>query len=433
MTKSTAWVVPLCVGLGGAVGCYETTTPRALDAATPNVDAPRPDAPVTPGVLPQRCNLAWLRTVMVDPAVDANVLGAAVDREENVLLSFENPAAFIFDGVSYRAGYYLMGVDRENRLQVRPTERALSLFPVDGRIIGIEFDESGAVNVRELDGRTGGSLHDYGAFRVAAILDPHLAFAGDTLLISMAAIGELSFPGAAPRMLVEYSGVVLAARPDGWRGIAVLDPLDVGRATGQLPMGQTRDGGLLYGRQGALCFDGVCQDASSTRRLIRADGSVTSVPEGQIDREGSPWQMQGLSDGSLVTRGGGVVEGWDAAGTRRWSRDESWFVDLPAWDVEDRVGRFVTAGQVWDAPSTMLAGLRVELGGVDQSVFVDLSVTDGTPLRWWSALSLGERWSYLESPMLGPTGRTYATGVARSMMDVCGVQVSDALVLAAFD
>ena len=118
MTKWSRWSV--CAAMSGVLGCYDT--------GVRDVDAARSDAPT----FSERCNLAWLRTVPVDHAGLGYVTSIAVDRDENVLVSFDNSDAFTVDGVRYPGGAYLMGVDRENRLQVPPMERVVSwLLPTD--------------------------------------------------------------------------------------------------------------------------------------------------------------------------------------------------------------------------------------------------------------------------------------------------------------
>jgi hypothetical protein len=362
------------------------------------------------------------------------VTSIATDRDENVLVSFENYNVFVLDGVSYPGGAYLMGLDRENRLQVRPSERQVVLTSTEGRIISAATDSSGMTSLVELDGRTGEALRYFGAFRAQELYNPEAAFVGETLVWSMTVGGEFAFPGAAMRVLPRGTGIVLAIRPDGWLGVAEFDSPIPMASSGQIPMTSSPDGALLMGAPGPLCFDGVCQDVRSMRRLIHEDGSVTGVPEARVDREAFAMRLRALSDGSLMTLSSWPAR-WSADGDLRWTHEyESWAFFLNGWGVEERAGRVVAMIRAEDTPSAMLGALGLEFGAGTRDVFVDFSLADGTPRRWWQiedpdgAGRSGAMWF-----TMGESGRTYAAGIADPIVDVCGTRVTDGLFIAAFD
>lgn len=425
MTKWSRWGVwSVCVAMIGALGCYDSDGRGDVDAS--RVDASRSDAPTGPPTLPEQCNLAWLRTIPVDATELGFVISIATDRDENVLVSFFIGGGFTLDGVGYPGGDYLMGLDRENRLQVRPTARAVRLTSTEGRILGAVYGLGGMTSVVELDGRTGETLRDFGAFRAEEFWEPEATFVGETLVWSMTVAGEFAFPGEPLRVLPRGTGIVLAIRPGGWRGVAEWE--------GRVPMTASPDGALLMGAPGPLCFNGVCQDVRSMRRLVHEDGSVTGVPEARVDREAFAAQLRTLSDGSLMTLGSWPAR-WRADGELRWTHDyEPWAFFVNGWGVEERAGRVVTMIHVADTPTAMLGGLGLALGAVTQDVFVDFSLTDGTPLRWWhienpdGAGRSGATWY-----VMGASGRSYATGIADPIVDVCGMRVTDGLFFAAFD
>lgn len=427
MTKWSRWGVwSVCAAMSGALGCYDSD-------GRGDVDASRSDAPTGPPTLPEQCNLAWLRTIPVDPDGLGFVISIATDRDENVLVSFY-AGAFTLDGAYYPGGSYLMGLDRENRLQFPPIARGVRLTSTEGRILGAVIGLSGMTSVVELDGRTGTTLRDFGAFRAEELWEPEAAFVGETLVWSMTVGGAFDFPGEPLRVLPRGTGIVLAIRPDGWRGVAEFDsPIPMG-STGQIPMTSSPDGALLMGAPGPLCFNGVCQDVRSMRRLVQEDGSVTGVPEAQVDREAFATQLRVLSDGSLMTLSSWPAR-WRADGDLRWTHDyEPWAFFVNGWGVEERAGRVVTMIHAEDAPTAMLGALRLELGAATQDVFIDFSLTDGTPRRWWHIENpdrggrTGASWF-----VMGASGRSYATGIADPIVDVCGMRVTDGLFIAAFD
>ena len=403
--------------MGGALGCYDT-------GGRGDVDAARVDAPTGPPTLPERCELAWLRTIPVSAGLGF-VISIATDREENVLVSFYNSDTFTLDGVRYPGGEYLVGFSRENRLQFPPVERSVRLTSTAGRIIGAGTDSSGMTSLVEIDGRTGVTLRDFGIFRAEELWEPEAAFVGETLVWSMTVGGEFAFPGAAMRVLPRGTGIVLAIRPGGWRGVAEWE--------GRVPMTASREGALLMGAPGPLCFNGVCQDVLSRRRLVAEDGSVRSVGEAQVDGDEFAVRIRALDDGSLVTFGLGLTA-WDPSGASRWTRDVPWLFFHEGWGIEERAGRVVTMTRIEDMPMAMVGDLPLNVGSSRQELFVDFSLTDGTPLRWWHIEDpdrggrTGASWY-----VMGASGRSYATGIADPIVDVCGMRVTDGLFIAAFD
>ena len=412
MTNCSRWGVwTMCAAMSIALGCYDT--------GVRDVDAPS-DAPTGPPSFSERCALAWLRTIPVDPAGVGFVTSIAVDRDENVLVSFDNSDAFTVDGVRYPGGAYLMGVDRENRLQLPPIERVVRLASAGGRIIGAVTDASGMSRLVEIDARTGETLRDFGGFRAEGIWEPEAAFVGETLVWSMTVRGEFALPGE-PIRVWPVVDVVVAARPDGWRGIAEFHD--------RMILTRSPEGALLMGARGPLCFNGVCQDALSTRRLVAEDGSVRSVPEALLDRYA--FGIRALDDGSFVTAGPGLAA-WNTSGEMRWMQPVPSH-SLRGWGVDARGGRVVALTRIEGEPTVFLGEVRIEVGVHTQGLFVEFALTDGTPLRWWRIENLDDGRSGLGWFVMGSSGRVYVTGSADPIVDVCGMRVTDGLFIAAVD
>jgi len=399
-------------------GCYDHHGRSEADAGR---DAAAVDAPAA---FAERCSLAWVRSIPVNPETLGFVSAVAVDRDQNVVVSFHNFAPFELDGPRLEGGYTL-GLSPDNEVRFVRRSDTVWVVPAGERIVQLVYsDASSSWLVSELDGRTGATLRTFGTLIAGRpFYESGAAFVGDTLVLSLSVQGDVSTFGGPTRTYAPWTRLVFALGNGPPRAVAEFVEASVSLI-------ETAGGVQMMVRPAqALCVEGVCSGASSARFAIEADGTTSPIPSAPIDDPSvytDRWAP--LPDGTSFTFYHDLVR-WSPPGEALWTTPVSAsFSDFGA-SSRRVVTVFATNGET----AQYAGSLSFEVSADPQDLFIEFDVATGTASRWWNITNSGDGRSGLGPSAMASSGRFFAGGIADPVVDICGTRVEEGLFIAAFD
>lgn len=381
------------------------------DAAARDDAGPRPFG--------ERCEIAWVREVPVAKTSLGYVDDLVVVESEGewrVLASY-----FLFSGDSLLGAF-----DAATGEGILTPGHFAALASSHGRVIGVDSDEVvvGRRQLIELDPRDGHTLRVLGEFYADSVSDLELVSSAARDVLSFSTFEAFGRTSLEPR--ARGTSVVLTHDSAGMHVLAADASLG---ALIDAPEGAT----LLAAPDTQLCFEGTCLGAPGNRHRIASDGTVHSRTD---------------ADRSFAARA-------RAAAARR---DGSWFELHRTLDHHDAEGRFLVDA----APPADFNVYELSLDPTDTRLVTHTRVRPGPARRitsdaWlpaldhpsdlyitWDADSLtprhffvgqrdGEARSGLHRVVLDARGRTYATGIADPVVEVCGRTFEHSIFVIAFE